>query len=150
MTGAANRVWIALCMVFVFVSGLSIGIAGTALIGPHMWAAFGRGPLRPEVSGERRVLAAERILDRLERDPDFTPAQRERVESLFAERTERLRAFNQEMRSRFATEQASLRGALADVLTPRQMSVFDETRRAGRRWWRRGPPAGHLRRQAVE
>ena len=66
MSGAASRVWIVLCIVLVFVSGLSIGIAGTALIGPHMWAASGRGPLRPGVSGERRFLAAERILDRLE------------------------------------------------------------------------------------
>lgn len=145
MTGAANRVWIVLCIVLVFVSGLSIGIAGTALIGPHMWAASGRGPLRPGVSGERRLLAAERILDRLERDPDFTPAQRERLESLFAERTQRLRTFNQEMRSRFAAEQESLRGALADVLTPRQMAIFDETRRTGRRWRRHGPPSGHRR-----
>ena len=51
-------------------------------------------------------------MEQLESDPEFSDDQRQRLETLFAERQARFREFNQEMRARFETEQASLRNEI--------------------------------------
>ena len=141
MSGSASRIWIALFVALVFVCGLSIGLAVTAWRGPGPGFDGMRGPFRrgggPGGPGGPRGFVAERILDRLESDPDFTDEQRSRLETLFQERETRFREFNREMRQRFEAEQASLHDEIAAVLTPSQMAIFGEARRAQRRW--RGP-----------
>lgn len=140
MSETKTRVWIALFVLVVFVCGLAVGLGVSTWYGPRPGMRGARGPFPP---GGGRVgppaFVSERIVERLESDPDFSDDQRERLETLFAERQNRFRQFNREMRSRFETEQASLRDEIAAILTPAQMEIFDSTRRSGRRW--RGPGA---------
>ena len=132
MTNTTTRLWVAAFVVLVFVSGLSIGLAVSARMGvgdPAIgFRGPGRGGFRPGPPG----LVSERIIGRLEREPDFTEDQRDRLEALFTEREGRFRRFNREMRDRFEAEQASLREGVAAILTPAQMEIFDATRRPGR------------------
>ena len=137
MSETKTRLWIALFVALVFVCGLSIGLAVSAWFGPRMnTVGFGgqfpppdRGPGPAAGPG---VFVTQRILDRLERETDLTDDQRARLESLFEKREARFREFNREMRSRFESEQASLREEIAAILTPAQMKVFDAARRPGR------------------
>ena len=91
-------------------------------------------------------MTTERILSRLETDPDFSNEQRIRLEAIFEEREAKFREFNREMRKRFEVEQVSLHEEISAVLTPAQMEIFEESRRLGRRWRRPIPPGGRERR----
>ncbi len=141
MSETTTRLWIALFVLAVFVCGLSVGIGVSAWFGPRAELRGARGPFPP--GGGRmgqQEFVTEQIVERLERDPDFSDDQRQRLEALFAERQDRFRQFNQDMRARFEREQASLREEIAAILTPSQMDTFDAARRPGgpgRRW--RGP-----------
>ena len=139
MTNTATRLWVAAFVILVFVSGLSIGLAVSARMGGGTPAGGFRGSGRPGVRPGPAGLVSERIIGRLEREPDFTEDQRERLETLFAEREGRFRQFNREMRERFEAEQASLRDGVAAILTPAQMEIFNTTRRPGRGRPRPGP-----------
>lgn len=139
MTNTVTRLWVAAFVVLVFVSGLSIGLAVSALMGPGDPANRFRGPGRSGFRPGPPGLVSERIIGRLEGAPDFTEEQRERLESLFTEREGRFRQFNREMRERFEAEQASLREGVAAILTPSQMEIFDAARRPGRGRLRPGP-----------
>ncbi len=132
MNNTTTRLWIALFVALVFVCGLSLGIAASAWFGPRPDAGRFRGPFRPDGRRGPPAFISERIIDRLERDPDFTDGQRERLEALFAERQQQFHEFNREMRDRFETERASLHDDIADILTPTQMELFDAARRRGR------------------
>lgn len=131
MSETTTRLWIALFVLVVFVSGLSVGIGVSAWFGPRAETRGTRGPF-PLGASRMRPLVSERIVEQLESDPEFSNDQRQRLETLFAERQARFREFNQEMRARFETEQASLRNEIAAILTPSQMEIFDATRRPGR------------------
>lgn len=141
MSETSTRLWIALFVLAVFVCGFSVGIGVSAWFGPRAELRGARGPFPP--GGGRMgpdAFVTERIVERLARDPSFSDDQRQRLEALFAERQNRFRQFNQEMRARFEREQASLRDEIAAILTPSQMDTFDAARRPrgpGRRW--RGP-----------
>ena len=139
MNETTTRLWVAAFVFLVFVSGLSIGLAVSAWMGAgapgNGFRAPGRAGLRPGPPG----LVSERIIGRLEGEADFTDEQRERLEALFADRENRFRQFNREMRSRFEAEQASLRDGVAAILTPAQMGIFDAARRSGRGRPRPGP-----------
>ena len=67
----------------------------------------------------------ERIAPRL----DLSDAQSERLSALFDARRERFRTIGREMRremrARFVAEQETLRAAIAEILTPAQMDLFD-------------------------
>ena len=135
MSETTTRLWIALFVLVVFVCGLSVGIGVSAWFGPRAGMRGGRGPFPP--AGGRvgsQAFVSERIVERLGSDPDFSDDQRQRLEALFAERQDRFREFNREMRARFETEQASLHDEIADILTPAQMEIFDAARRSGRPW----------------
>lgn len=133
MKDMTTRLWITLFVALVFVCGLSIGIAASAWFGPRADAGGFRGPFPPGGGRMARPdFISERIVDRLERDPSFTDEQRERLEALFAERQNRFRRFNREMRERFETEQSSLHADIGAILTPAQMEIFDAARRSGR------------------
>lgn len=138
MTETNTRFWIALFVALVFVCGLSIGLAVSTWIGPRGDSGGLRGQFRPDgVLPRPPAFVSQRILERLERETDFTDDQRERLELLFDERESRFREFNREMRMRFESEQASLHAEIAAILTPAQMEIFEATRRVGR--GRRGP-----------
>lgn len=133
MNETNTRFWIALFVALVFVCGLSIGLAVASWIGPARDSGGPRGESRPSGPPARPpAFVSQRIIERLERDTEFTDSQRQRLEALFEERESRFREFNREMRRRFESEQASLREEIAAILTPEQMEIFDTTRRPGR------------------
>ena len=125
--------WITLFVTLVFVCGLSIGIAVSVLLGSRTDGGGVRGQLRPAGPlGASPAVVSERILNRLERETDLRPEQRDRLEALFAERENRFLEFNRDMRRRFESEQARLRADIASILTPEQMGIFDAARRPAR------------------
>jgi hypothetical protein len=156
MSDGRTRLWVALFIVLVFVCGLSVGMAlGPRLspgLGPWMSPWMGpwtggpmgaeasrdrfRRPPRPGGPGGRGAFVSERILDRLREDPSFTDEQHEQLTALFADREDRFRKFNRDMRQRFESERTRLRDDISAVLSPEQMEIFDNTRRRGRRWRR--------------
>jgi len=131
MTNTTTRLWVAAFVVLVFVSGLSLGLAVSARMGAGDPAIRSRGPGRGGFRPGPPGLVSERIIGRLEGEPDFTEDQRRRLEALFTEREGRFRRFALEIRDRFEAEQASLRDGVATILTPAQMEIFDATRRPG-------------------
>lgn len=147
MKDSTTRLWIALFVALVFVCGVSLGIATSAWLGPRRGGDGVRGPFGHGPDGrwgppEGRpggppAFVSERIISRLEADPEFTSEQRERLEALFEEREQRFRAVSREMRTRFEEARISLREDIAEILTPTQMELFDDVSRRGR--LRRGP-----------
>jgi hypothetical protein len=142
MSETKTRLWIALFVLAVFVCGLSVGIGVSAWFGPRAEMRGARGPFPPGGGGRMgpQGFVSEQIVQRLGSDPSFSDEQRQRLEALFAERQDRFREFNRDMRARFETEQASLHDEIAAILTPSQMELFESARRSrgpGRRW--RGP-----------
>ena len=119
-----TRVWIALFVLVVFLAGLGAGIVAAPWLGFGPRPGFGPGrggPPVPPISG--RML--ERIASRL----DLGDEQSERLAALFDARRERFRTIGREMRremrARFVAEQETLRAAIAEILTPAQMELFD-------------------------
>lgn len=133
-----TRVWIALFVLVVFLAGLGAGIVAAPWLGFGPRPGFGPGrggPPVPPISG--RML--ERIASRL----DLGDEQSERLAALFDARRERFRTIGREMRremrARFVAEQETLRAAIAEILTPAQMELFDaEIARMGEERGRRG------------
>ena len=140
MSNRTTRLWMIVFVVLVFVCGLSIGLAVSAWMSPARPGVAGfRGQFRREAPLRPPAFVSQRILERLEAETDFTDEQRERLETLFAERENRFLAFNLEMRRRFESEQRNLRQEVAAILTPDQMAIFDTARRSGRPRQRLGP-----------
>lgn len=125
MTAATRaRVWMGLFVLVVFLAGLGAGVvAGPWLgFGPRPGFGPGRGgPAVPPIGG--------RMLERIGSRLDLSADQRERLSALFDARRERYRALGREMRremrARFAAEQETLRAAIAEILTPAQLDLFD-------------------------
>ena len=148
MSDPRTRLWVAFFVVLVFVCGLSVGVA----LGPRLSPRLGLGPNRDRVGGPPRpggpggpgAFVSERILNRLSEDPTFTDEQREQLTALFADREDRFRQFNRDMRRRFEAERTELRDDISAILTAEQMDIFDNTRRREPRWRRR--EAGERRR----
>lgn len=123
--GMRTRMWISLFVLVVFLAGLGAGIAGaTWLSRGGRDPGFGPGggaPPVPPMGG--------RVLNRMASRLDMSDEQRERLSELFDARRERFRAIDREMRrelrARFAAEQGTFRAAIAGILTPEQMTLFD-------------------------
>ena len=148
MSETTSRLWIALFVLVVFVCGLSAGFAANAWFGPRGDAGGPRGGF-PRGSGPPSPAAfSDRIVERLATDPEFTDDQRQRLEALFAERQDRFRQFNREMRQRFELERESLRVEIAEILTPAQMELLDAARRERREDRRLRRPGGRRDRDA--
>ena len=131
MTDTRTRLWIGLFALVVFLGGLGAGIVAGPWLdrGAGRDGGFGRG--RP------RAPMSERLVERMSSRLDLSDEQSERVRALFDARRDRFRALSREMRDRLAAEQGSFRTAIADILTPDQMAVFEtEFLRMG---GRRGP-----------
>ena len=138
------RVWMAVFFALVFLCGLALGVAGGLWAGTraNVWALGAPPPPERRAPGGRAGFAADRILNRLERDaPDFTAEQRARLEAVFEARRQAFARVAREMRERYTTEQGRLRAQVEEILTPEQMEVFDDARRR----FRRGPGPGRDR-----
>ena len=134
MSGASTRVWVGLFVLVVFVAGLAAGVT----VGPWISQGPPRGfrPAAPP-GGPPPPRMTERLLDRIAADLDLTVEQDRQLRDVFETRRRRLRAINQEVRGRFEAEQAQMNAEIAVILTPEQMTVFDEIVRM--RQDRRGP-----------
>ena len=133
-----TRVWIGLFVLVVFLAGLGAGIVAAPWLGFGPRSGFGPGrggPPVPPISG--------RMLERMGSRLDLSDEQSQRLAALFDGRRERFRTIGREMRRqmrvRFAAEQETLRAAIAEILTPAQMDLFDdEIVRMGEERRRRG------------
>lgn len=133
-----TRVWIGLFVLVVFLAGLGAGIVAAPWLGFGPRPGFGPGrggPPVPPISG--------RMLERIGSRLDLSAEQSERLSALFEARRERFRNIGREMRrqmrARFVAEQETLRAAIAEILTPAQMELFDaEIARMGEERGRRG------------
>ena len=140
-TEMRTRMWVSLFVLVVFLAGLGAGIVAAP------WLALGPRPgFGPGRSGPRVPPMSGRVLERMASRLDMSDEQSERLSALFDARRERFHAINRElrrdMRARFAAEQGTFRAAIAEILTPAQMALFDaEIVRMGeerrRRWGNR-------------
>ena len=140
-TEMRTRMWVSLFVLVVFLAGLGAGIVASP------WLALGQRPgLGPGRGGPPVPPLRGRVLERMASRLDMSDEQRERLSALFEARRERFRAIDREMRrnmrDRFAAEQRTFRTAIAEILTPAQMDLFDaEIVRMGeerrRRWGNR-------------
>ena len=119
-----TRVWIGLFVLVVFLAGLGAGIVAAPWLGSGPRPGFGPGrggPPVPPISG--------RMLERIGSRLDLSDEQSERLSALFDARRERFRTIGREMRremrARFVAEQETLLAAIAEILTPAQMELFD-------------------------
>lgn len=136
MTDTRTRLWIALFVLVVFLAGLGAGIVA----GP--WLDRGARPDGGFGRGGPRAARSERLVERMSSRLDLSDEQSERLRALFDARRDRFRALSREARERLAAERRSFRTAIADILTPDQMEVFETEflRMGGRRGpGRRGP-----------
>lgn len=125
MTAATRtRVWMGLFVLVVFLAGLGAGVVAAPWLGFGPRPGFGPGrggPAVPPIGG--------RMLERIGSRLDLSDDQRARLSALFGARRERYRALGREMRremrARFAAEQETLRAAIAEILTPAQLDLFD-------------------------
>ena len=120
-----TRVWISLFVLVVFLAGLGAGIVAAPWLGSGARPGFGsdRGsPPGRAMSGRLLMRVASRL--------DLSDEQNERLAALFNARRERLQAFTREMRrdmgERFAAERETFRAAIAEILNPAQMEVFED------------------------
>ena len=147
MRDIRTQLWVSLFVLVVFLAGLGAGV----VVSP--WLGFGPRPglgRRPS-AGPSPI--TDRLLDRLSIATDLTDAQKQRLEAVFEARRSRFRDVSRDMRERVDAEQGTFRRAIADILTPNQMEIFeteivrlgDERRPRGRRFGprprrERGPP----------
>ena len=140
-----TRMWVSLFVLVVFLAGLGAGIVAAPwlALGPRPGFGPGRGgPPVPPMSG--------RVLERMDSRLDMSGEQSERLSALFDARRERFRSIGRDMRrdmrARFAAEQETFRAAIAEILTPAQMALFDaEIARMGEE--RRRRPGSRDRRE---
>jgi Spy/CpxP family protein refolding chaperone len=140
-----TRMWVSLFVLVVFLAGLGAGIVAAPwlALGPRPGFGPGRGgPPVPPMSG--------RVLERMDSRLDMSGEQSERLAALFDARRERFRSIGRDMRrdmrARFAAEQETFRAAIAEILTPAQMALFDaEIARMGEE--RRRRPGSRDRRE---
>lgn len=121
-----TRMWVSLFVLVVFLAGLGAGIVASPWLAPGPRPGFGPGlglggPPVPPLRG--------RVLERMASRLDMSDEQIERLSALFDARRERFRSIDREvrrgMRARFAAEQETFRAAIAEILTPAQMALFD-------------------------
>ena len=121
-----TRMWVSLFVLVVFLAGLGAGIVASPWLAPGPRPGFGPGlglggPPVPPLSG--------RVLERMASRLDMSDEQIKRLSGLFDARRERFRSIDREvrreMRARFAAEQETFRTAIAEILTPAQMALFD-------------------------
>jgi Spy/CpxP family protein refolding chaperone len=109
----------------IFALGITIGLALGAWGMRYQYAKHFKG-----------VPKAERIVDRLVRDLDLTPDQRQRIGVLIEQNRERMDAIRTESRPRVEALRKEGEDAIRDVLTPEQAARFDALKA---RWEKQRP-----------
>ena len=97
--------------------GVLVGVALDHAVLRHRWRAHGRfgpSPVGFMMGGPRRMN------DRIARELDLTPAQRERIDSIMARRIRDIEQVRQEVRPRMRQIFATTRAEIDSVLTPAQ------------------------------
>ena len=116
-----TRMWVSLFVLVVFLAGLGAGIGAAPWLALGPRPGFGPGRGGPPMSG--------RVLERMASRLDMSDEQSERLSTLFDARRERFRSIGRDMRrdmrARFAAEQETFHAAIAEILTPAQMALFD-------------------------
>lgn len=128
----------ALLLLLAFALGAAAGATGFGLYAgrPGWWG----GPSRAE-------RFQRFMLERLTRELDLRPEQRQQVEGILRDTGEEFGRLRQEIRPRFREIQARSRQRLREVLDPAQQGKFEALmtewdRRAERRWGERAKPQG--------
>lgn len=123
MSDSRTRIWFSVFVVAIFVAGLASGVLLGRRMGPPLRAG---GPGSGMIGGGGRSGPPPgRLVERLNRDLQLTPEQRDRVEAIFEARRPRLEAVQREVMMRAADEQRELRAEIRSVLTPEQQVRFD-------------------------
>lgn len=130
------RVKGALLLLLAFVLG---GTAGATGLGSYLVRTGGWRPARSE-QFQRRVLG------RLDRELNLTPAQLQQVEAILRETGEEFARLRQEIRPRYREIGARSRERIREVLDPGQREKFqalaEEWERRAEQRWRRRPEDG--------
>lgn len=130
MNETRTRIWIAVFVGLVFVSGLAVGHTTSTWLRDTDGLRGFRDLPQGRFESSRPIHG--RLAEQLEQDPEFTDERRQQLEELLASRRARFRALNEEMRARFEEEQANLRSEMQAILTPAQMEIVDDAAREGR------------------
>jgi Spy/CpxP family protein refolding chaperone len=107
------RLWI----IFSFLAVLAAGIAGGLFLG-RSWHRGG-GPSRSYRSGPPPSL------DRLAKDLDLTPAQKEEIKKIFERNEERLKELRSQIHANLSEVRSRLKTEIDSVLTPQQREKFN-------------------------
>lgn len=141
---AARKLWFALFVLVVFCLGAAAGVVAdryTALrrpsFGPGRMGG-GMGFMRP---GPPRP---SEIADRMSRELDLTPEQRQQLEAVFERNGDRLQHFRRQTGAQFDVLRKQLDSEISAILTPEQRAKFEEQRRRRdrNRLLREGRPSG--------
>jgi Spy/CpxP family protein refolding chaperone len=119
----SGRVWLAVFVVLVFVSGAAAGALAERYLMPA-WA----GPRGGGHAHRHGDLAA-----RFQRDLGLSDEQRVKVEAVLAKHAERFEALQEELRPRFAAERAALLEDMRPLLSPEQAQKLDTLMKARER-----------------
>lgn len=132
------RVWFALFVLTIFCSGLGTGIfIGQRMTRPTPGASEAAWPRPgfffppmpfPPAGGRGHAF----MLDRLTETLSLTPDQRGQLEGILKQSRTRAAAAQQDVRTRFESEQRTLREEIRAILTPAQRTRFEE-------WIEQGP-----------
>jgi len=132
------RVWFALFVLAVFCLGGAAGMfIGVRLERPDradrsvpgIEPGSGRGSRGGPGGGPPPAV----LLERLTRDLDLDPSQREQIGAVLKASRERVGRLQRDVRAQFVSEQRTLREEIRKVLTPDQQQRFDRSLERGRR-----------------
>ena len=121
----------AIVVVVAFIAGLLVGAVADRIY------LFRHGPPRERHAGE---FIASRIVERLDRELDFTPQQKQQITIIVTNHGRRMDAIWSNIRPQMRQEIDAANSEISAVLTPDQRVKFDKLRmRLGPR---RGRPGG--------
>lgn len=125
MNDSGSRVWFAVFVLIIFVSGLALGIVLTRTLarpGPFESPMMGRAG----GGNDMMMRGPELRIDRLAESLGLNDTQRKELEGVFQLRRERIRKFREEANGRFEAEQKEIRAQIEKILTADQLKRFDE------------------------
>ncbi len=125
MNDSGSRVWFAVFVLLIFVSGLALGVVLTRTLAQP--GPFGLSPMMMGRGGDGMMMRGPELrIDRLAESLGLNDSQRKELETVFQLRRERLRKFREEANSHFEAEQKEIRAQIEKILTSDQLKRFDE------------------------
>jgi uncharacterized protein HemX len=109
----------------ILLSGIAIGAVGAAVVLD-----------REQDRGTRRTRAPEGLVQRMQAEYDLTDAQAAKLEGIFKEHWERLKAIRDKVQPLMDEEFEALRREVESVLTPGQAQRWREEFERRQRYWR--------------